>query len=164
MGEYPFGPDWNGRFDQRFCAFSTVPIPFTPQKYVDFLAVIERQFHNGGEKLNPIAIMDSVNDSHKSLKMIFEEIRNYSTILSGNGGASEKVYTLMNPEDIIPTRNSTKLLRTNVMGSLSSLRVQKVLTNMPKELCAIRVTTENTTSSDSYMKYFKFPLANLEVE
>ena len=29
--EYPFGPDWAGRFDQRFIAFANIPNPFAPQ-------------------------------------------------------------------------------------------------------------------------------------
>ena len=34
--EYPFGPDWAGRFDQRFIAFANIPNPFAPQSKLFF--------------------------------------------------------------------------------------------------------------------------------
>jgi len=160
--EYPFGPDWHGRFSQRFCAFSNIPNPFAPQKYEDFLTVVEKQFYQEGAPLSPLTIMDSVNDSHRNLRTLFEEIRRYVSLLSENDEISDEVYAVMGPQDILPVTNSTKLLKTNVICSLNSMKLQKLLKSIPEDTCKMSLTSDNTTCSDNYLKYFKFPVLALQ--
>ena len=92
------------------------------------------------------------------LRNIFEEIRQYSNYLSENEEVSEMVYTVMGPQDILPVLNSTKLMKTNVICSLNSMKLHKLLENVPEEISYMKLMSDTTASSDNYLKHFKFPV------
>ena len=153
----------------RLCVYfylsTCIPLTSTPPlppEYEDFLTVVEKQFYQEGAPLSPLTIMDSVNDSHRNLRTLFEEIRRYVSLLSENDEISDEVYAVMGPQDILPVTNSTKLLKTNVICSLNSMKLQKLLKSIPEDTCKMSLTSDNTTCSDNCLKYFKFPVLALQ--
>ena len=137
--------------------------PKSSTEYQDFLNTVDKLFYHEGTPVTPETVLESVEDAHKKIKEYPENMRVYNTIATENEEIAGKKNTILGPQDVLPAINCMKLFKTSVVSGLNTMKLQKILKNMPDETCTIKLNNDdNSGSSGSYLKYFKFPVVIVE--
>ena len=122
---FPFGPDWAGRFEQRFIAFTVIPyLPMMSfEKYRHDTEVVT-------EKRDPGAIIDVVENAYKNARNYLQDVRQYHKYISEK---PDLLYQVMGPHDILPTSSCTQYMKVCIAGSLVVVKARQVLEAQVKQ-------------------------------